>query len=249
MTSISAVIITLNEERNIERCLQSLIEITDEIVVVDSLSSDRTEEICKNFDVQFISRKWEGYASTKNFANAQVKSDYILSIDADEAVSPELKKSILIHKENLQGAYGFNRMTNYAGKWVRHCGWYPDAKIRLFPTGKARWEGDFVHETLLIDHTIQVSYLKGDLHHYSYVDKHDHLLRIEKYSTLHAQKMHAQGRKANWFKILFSPIAKFLNDYLIKVGFLDGKTGFTICMLSAKAVKLKYLKLKKMSRG
>ncbi len=246
---ISVVIITFNEEANIRRCIEAAWTVADEIVVVDSCSTDQTPEICKELNVNLFTRKWEGYSKTKNYGNQQAQHSYILSLDADEVISDELRQSILNQKDTLSGAYQFNRLTNYAGKWIKHCGWYPDTKIRLFPKGKARWEGDFVHETLVIDTELEIKHLQGDLFHYSYHSVSDHKIRIEKYSDLHAQKMYSEGKKAGLFKILFSPIAKFLNDYIFKAGFLDGKTGFTICMLSAKAVKLKYLKLKKMSRG
>jgi glycosyltransferase involved in cell wall biosynthesis len=240
---ISAVIITYNEESNIRRCLEALTTLVDEIIVVDSFSTDATPEICGQMNVRFFSQPWEGYSAAKNFGNAQSQYEYILSVDADEVVSEELFRSILSIKYSLKGAYKFNRLTNYAGKWVHHCGWYPDAKIRLFPRSKAKWKGDFVHETLWIDESLTVSHLKGDLLHYSYHSKADHEKRIEKYSTLHAEKMFAEGKKGGMFSMIFSPLAKFFRNYFLQLGFLDGCTGFTVCRLSAKAVFLKYKKL------
>lgn len=246
---ISVVIITFNEEFNIRRCLEAASKVSDEIIVVDSFSKDATEQICREFHVKFFSRQWEGYSKAKNFGNEQAVYDYILSLDADEVLSEELCTSILDVKSNLNGAYSFNRLTNYAGKWVRYCGWYPDAKVRLFPKTKAQWTGDYVHETLILDDELQVHHLKGDLLHYSYKNTADHLSRIEKYSELHAQKMFSEGKSAGVFKLGLSPFAKFVNDYFFKLGFLDGKTGFTICRLSAFAVYKKYHKLRKKLRN
>ncbi len=240
---ISVVIITFNEETNIKRCLETAKVVADEIIVVDSFSTDMTEQICNDFNVKFISKKWEGYSTAKNFGNDHAVYEYVLSLDADEVLSEELCTSILDVKSNLNGAYSFNRLTNYGGKWVHYCGWYPDAKVRLFPKTKAQWVGDFVHETLELDDGLQVQHLDGDLLHYSYKNKEDHLKRIEKYSELHAQKMLTEGKSSGIFKLVLSPFAKFVNDYFFKLGFLDGKTGFTICRLSAYAVYKKYQKL------
>ncbi len=246
---ISVIIITYNEENNIGRCLEAASHVADEIVVIDSFSQDKTQEICVSFGVKFLSRQWEGYSKAKNFGNAQASHNYILSLDADEVLSEELIQSINAKKENLSGAYQFNRLTNYAGKWVRHCGWYPDPKIRLFPKDKAQWIGDFVHEILEVESNVAINKLKGDLLHYSYISKADHLSRIEKYSVLHAQKLFNEGRKSGFFKKIISPFAKFVRDYIFQLGFLDGKTGFTICRLSARAVYLKYVKLEKLIRN
>jgi glycosyltransferase involved in cell wall biosynthesis len=244
MSTISVVIITYNEEKNIERCIKSIVDIADEIIVIDSNSKDKTKEISHKYNVNFLNREWEGYSKAKNFGNQKVTSDYILSLDADEVVSQELLKEIKRIKPKLNGFYKFNRITNYAGKWVYYCGWYPDAKVRLFPKGEAEWDGDFVHEVLVCNPQIKIHYLKGDLLHYSYNNITDHLTRIEKYSSLHAEKMFAQGKTTSLFKLIFSPVFKFVNDYFFKLGFLDGKTGFNICFISAKAVYLKYKKLR-----
>lgn len=245
---ISVVIITFNEEANIRRCINAAWTVADEIIVVDSCSTDQTPQICKELNVHFFTRKWEGYSKTKNFGNQQAHHSYILSLDADEVISDELRQSILNQKDTLSGAYQFNRLTNYAGKWIKHCGWYPDTKIRLFPKDKAQWEGDFVHETLVIDPAIQIKHLQGDLFHYSYNSVSDHKIRIEKYSDLHAQKMYSEGKKAGAIKLLMAPAAKFFRDYFINLGFLDGKAGYIICRLSAIAVFKKYSKLRALNK-
>ena len=152
MLKLSVVIITLNEEKNIERCLQSVKDIADEIIVVDSYSDDRTEEICSEFGVKFIQQKFKGYVDQKNDGNALASHDYILSLDADEALSEELAASISQVKENWQfDAYAMNRLTSYCGKWIRHSGWYPDRKSRLFDRRKARWTGHLVHERVEVE--------------------------------------------------------------------------------------------------
>ncbi len=245
---ISAVIITYNEQHNIRRCIESIMTVVDEIIVVDSFSTDKTKDICKEFNVRFFSKEWEGYSETKNFGNQQCKYEYILSLDADEALSEELTNSILSVKENLNGAYKFNRLTNYSGKWIYHCGWYPDVKIRLFPKNKSYWVGDYVHEILETDKDVSITPLKGNLLHFAYRNKKEHLEKIKKYSSLHAEKMFAENIKFNPLKLIVAPAIKFIMDYFIHKGFLDGKAGFTICRISAKAVFLKYLKLKKLTK-
>lgn len=241
-TPLSAVIITFNEERNILRCLESAAVISDEIVVVDSYSSDRTAELCLNFpNVKFIQRAWQGYAQTKNWANQQTTHDYILSLDADEVPDEQLHQSIkLVKASGLKGLYELNRLTNYCGHWVKHSGWYPDRKIRIFPKSQANWDGDFVHETLRTDSALKISALSGHLHHFSYHTLEDHRLRIEKYATLNAQKLFTDGKRPLIIKRWIAPIWKFYQVFFLKLGFLDGIAGFHIARLSAKSVYLKY---------
>jgi (heptosyl)LPS beta-1,4-glucosyltransferase len=244
MDKISAVIITYNEERNIARCIESALKVADEIIVVDSYSKDATADICYRYpQVKFFEKAWEGYSKNKNYANSLATYSYILSIDADEEITDELAFSILKEKENLNGAYAFNRLTNYCGYWIKHCGWYPDTKIRLFPKGKAFWEGDFVHEELKLDKDLPVKFLYGNLNHYSYYTQEEHLKRIEKYSDLHAQKMQAEGKKSNFIKQYLAPVFKFFKTYFLQLGVMDGYPGFIISFYSAKAVYLKYKKL------
>lgn len=241
---LSAVIITFNEEKNIGRCLASIIELSDDIVVVDSFSTDKTKEICEQYsNVRFIQTEWKGYSQTKNFANQQAKHNYILSLDADEVVSEELKKSML-NISKATGVFEFNRLTNYCGKWIKHCGWYPDKKTRIFPKDIVYWEGDFVHETLFVPKDLVTTFLEGDLFHYSYHTVEEHYQQIERYSTLHSQKMLKADKKATIIKLFLSPIAKFFKMYFLQLGFLDGYYGWLISRISAKAVKMKYVKLK-----
>lgn len=249
MDKISAVIITFNEERNIGRCIESALKVADEIIVLDSFSKDATAAICKQYpNVRFIERAWEGYSKSKNYANEQASHGYILSLDADEEVTDELAHAILKEKENLKGAFAFNRLTNYCGFWIKHCGWYPDTKVRLFPKEKAKWQGDFVHEELILASNVSVKLLNGNLNHYSYYTEEEHRQRIEKYSDLHAQKMFAEGKKADFVKLYLSPIFKFVKTYFLQLGVMDGYHGYIISVLSAKAVYLKYKKLKALQK-
>jgi glycosyltransferase involved in cell wall biosynthesis len=247
MQKLSVVIITLNEERNIGRCLESVKDITDDIVVVDSFSADRTEEICRQYNnLRFISRKWEGYSETKNFANLQAKYDLILSIDADEALSEDLKKSIIsINETSDTTFYKFNRMTNYCGRWIKHSGWYPDRKLRIFNRNKAKWTGQ-IHETPEYDKTINIELLKGDLHHYSYYSISEHIERMNRFTDVSSLELFEKGGKACLFRQIWKTKIKFLSVYFWKLGFLDGYYGFVIAVLSAMSEFVKYGKLRAM---
>jgi glycosyltransferase involved in cell wall biosynthesis len=236
---ISAVVITFNEERNIERCLKSLVGVVDELVVVDSYSTDRTEEICKLYHARFIKHRFEGHIQQKNWAILQASSPYILSLDADEVLSDELKTSILKVKEEwAYDGYYFNRLTNYCGHWIRHCGWYPDRKIRLFPKDKAEWEGDHVHEELVLTEGTRKTWINGDLHHYSYYTTIEHRERAMKYARLGAEKV--KHKRGLGLKLLFSPPFRFIQMYLLQGGFKDGRSGFDICRITAWEVAQKY---------
>jgi glycosyltransferase involved in cell wall biosynthesis len=242
MPKLSAVIITFNEERNIGRCLVSVIDIADEIVVVDSLSTDSTKQICESFGVQFFPVSWKGYSGQKNYAHALASNNWILSIDADEAISDELKKSILEWKKLPNPQYAsFNRLTNYCGQWIRHCGWYPDAKLRIFDKTKAMWKGD-VHEKLIYDKSIAVRHLTGDLLHYSYYSVEEHIAQTNKFSTIGAQQLVENGKRVSFLKVVINPMVKFIRKYFFNLGFLDGYNGFVICRISALQTFLKYFK-------
>ncbi|MGB0918713.1 MAG: glycosyltransferase family 2 protein [Flavobacteriales bacterium] len=241
MRKLSAVIITFNEARNIKRCIESLQEVADEIVVVDSFSTDATPSICKGLNVQFHQREWKGYSKQKNYGNGLASNDWILSVDADEALSDELKNAITKIKADKHENYSFNRLTNYCGKWIKHSGWYPDTKVRLFNRVNSDWNGD-VHETLSVD-AKSVKKLKGDLLHYSYTTVSDHVRRTDGYSTLGAQELFDKNKKSSVLNLLFNPWLKFHKLYFLKLGFLDGMAGFTIALITAYGTFLKYIKL------
>jgi glycosyltransferase involved in cell wall biosynthesis len=242
MRKLSAVIITFNEARNIKRCIASLQDVADEVVVIDSFSTDATPSICKGLNVQFHQREWKGYSKQKNYGNGLTSNDWILSLDADEVLSEELKGAIIFEKENGKGYnYSFNRLTNYCGKWIKHSGWYPDTKVKMFNRSEDDWQGE-VHETLTVDSNA-VKRLKGDLLHYSYNSVSDHVNRTDVYSTLGAKELFEKGKKASLVKLLFNPWLKFNKMYFIKLGFLDGMAGFTIALITAYGTFLKYIKL------
>ncbi len=249
MRKLSAVVITLNEERNIARCLESLKGVVDEVIVVDSASTDQTEAICKSYNVQFVQHTWVNYSDQKNFGNSLAANDCILSVDADEELSSELRQSIIFWKGDSQSlAAEFNRLTNYCGHWVRHCGWYPDTKIRLFNRQHAHWQGA-VHEQLVFNSKINISNLHGDLLHYSYYTVEEHDRQIEKYSDIAAKELLNNGVRSNNLKIFFKAFARFVKVYFIRAGFLDGPAGWIIAKKSAKASYLRYLKLKNFHRN
>jgi glycosyltransferase involved in cell wall biosynthesis len=244
MSGISVVIITLNEERNIVRCIQSLQGLADEVLVVDSHSADRTCELALQLGARVISQDWQGYAATKNFANSQAKYDHILSLDADEALSDTLRRSIIQIKETWPAdGFTMNRLTNYCGHWIRHCGWYPDRKLRLFNKKKGCWTGEIIHETVTMDEGTTMLHLKGDLLHFSYYSLADHIKQAEKFTDLTAKEAFLKNKNAGRVKILFAPKLKFFRDYFFKLGFLDGFYGYTVCRISSYATFLKYNKL------
>jgi len=238
---LSAVIITYNEERNIARCIASLQGLADEVVVVDSYSTDGTQRICEAMGARFIQRAWDGYSPQRNFAVASASHNWVLAIDADEALSEQLKTSMQQAKAAGQHLnFRFNRKTNYCGQWIHHSGWYPDAKFRLFDRRECRWEG-VVHERLNIP-TSGVRHLHGDLLHYSYTSISEHIQRMDRYSTLAAQELQAKGKQPSLVKIIFSPSLKFFRFYLVQLGVLDGVAGIVIASVSAYGTFLKYVK-------
>ncbi len=248
MTPLSVIIITLNEERNIARCIASLKNVADEILVVDSFSTDRTKEICLSEGVRFIENKWEGYSAQKNFAHSQATHDFILSLDADEALSDELAASILEIKNNSTPELcSFNRLTNYCGTWIRHGSWYPDVKIRLYDRRECAWEGT-IHERLKFHAEKKARHLKGDCLHYTFYSISDHLRQVDKFTTLMAKEAFQKGHRSNFFRLLFSPKVKFIRDFIFLGGFLDGYHGYLISRISAYATFIKYAKLKELQK-
>lgn len=243
---LSIVIITFNEEKNIERCIVSVKTIADDIVVVDSFSTDRTSDICKNLGVQFFQHEWSGYSEQKNFANSLAKYDWIFSIDADEALSDELKNSIMQAKKNYHAPnYRICRITNYCGKWIHHSGWYPDVKVRFFDRRQSFWEG-LIHERLNIDDESSVPVLKGDCYHYSYYSIQGHKIQARNFSEIAALDLYNKRKKTVLSKLLFSPVLKFIKMFFFNLGFLDGTKGFIIARISSNAVYIKYVELRKL---
>lgn len=241
---LSVVVITYNEEANIGRCLDSVAGIADEVVVVDSFSTDRTKEICLGHGARFVEHPFEGHIQQKNYALTQAKYDHVLSLDADEALTEELRKSVLAVKNNWGAdGYRFNRLTNYRGQWIKHCGWYPDRKLRLFDRTKARWGGQNPHDKIITELGARVENLKGNMLHYFSYNVKQHLDQINKYSEIFKDEMWQKGKKTSVLAIVVKPPFRFFKVYVLQRGFLDGFNGFFIAGLSAYTVFLKYAKL------
>jgi len=248
---ISAVIITFNEEQNIGRCLDSLDKLADEIVVVDSYSTDKTQEICINKGARFIQNPFNGHIEQKNYAVSQAYYDYILSLDADEVLSEELRKSISHAKNNWNyDGYSFNRLTSYCGEWIRYCGWYPDKKLRLWDRRKGSWGGVNPHDHVVMKSNSSTSHLSGDLLHYSYYTIRQHVSQINRFSDIAAQAAYDKGRKSHFvLDILLNPLLTFFKKYFLKLAILDGCYGFVISINSAFGKFLKYIKLRELNRN
>ena len=246
---ISVVIITHNEEHNILRCLNSVQDVADEIVVVDSGSTDNTGKICTDFGVKFAHQDWLGYSEQKNFANSLAANDWILSIDADEELSDELKESICeLKNKNVSddNVFSMNRLTNYCGHWIRHCGWYPDRKIRIWNRRMGKWQGE-IHETIQFSGKIEETLLYGDLLHYSFSTPQDYENQQFKFAKMRGEHYFQKGKKHASFYMIVSPIFSFIQHYFFQLGFLDGLDGLHICRITAKATKLKYQTLKELT--
>ncbi|MFO7656462.1 MAG: glycosyltransferase family 2 protein [Bacteroidales bacterium] len=247
--SISAVIITFNEEKNIGRCLGSLKQVADDIVVVDSFSTDNTAEICRRFGARFITHAFSGHIEQKNFAITQSEFPYVLSLDADEMLSEELAANILKVKENWSAdGYTINRLNNYCGKWIRHCGWYPDKKLRLWDSRKGKWTGVNPHDRFEMKPGSRIMHLKGDLMHFSYTSVSQHVDQINRYSGIAAREYHKKGRKIPTLLTLARMWVIFFKKYILKLGFLDGYYGIVISIMSAYSVFLKDIKLKELNK-
>jgi len=245
---ISAVIITFNEEKNIGRCLSSLQGIADEIIVIDSFSTDRTRDICMNTGVRFFEQPFTSYSDQKNFAASQANHPYVLSLDADEALSPELQRSILAVKKNwVADGYSMNRLTSYCGKWIKHA-WYPDTKLRLWDTRKGKWDGNIVHETVVMKEGSTIKHLEGDLFHYSFYSLDHYILQQKKYAEMSAKALLAQGKHGSLGNVIMNPVLTFLKLYFLKQGFRDGYEGFLIAKMSSFTVFLKYAYLNEMQK-
>jgi glycosyltransferase involved in cell wall biosynthesis len=242
---ISAIIITYNEERNIERCLRSLEGVADEVIVVDAHSTDRTPAICAGFpSVRLISQAWLGFGPQKNLGIQAARYPYILSLDADEALDEELKTSLKqLLPESIHGVYEVCRLNYYYGKFLRHGFEYPDWKIRVFPKNTGRWNDELVHEKLELPPNTATTRLKGHLLHYTYYRIEEHVRKANQYTSLAAANYAGRKKKSSWLKIIFSPLFTFLQAYILKGGFLDGAHGFVVAVLHAYGVYLKYIKL------
>ncbi len=243
---ISATLIACNEERKIARAIESL-RCCDEIVVVDSGSTDRTIEIARNLGARVIESPWPGYSKQKNLAAAQAANDWILSLDADETLSEALEGELLQLRKNGPSfdAYTMPRMAQYLGRWILHSGWYPDRKVRLYDRNKASWVGDFVHESVEVKGT--VGHLSSAILHYTCDSLSEHLKSIDHYTTLAAQELVAGKIHVGWRNLVVDPAWTFLRSYILQRGFLDGFEGLTIAWMAATYTFLKFAKARNMS--
>ncbi|MBL0045416.1 MAG: glycosyltransferase family 2 protein [Flavobacteriales bacterium] len=242
---ISVVIITKNEECNLARCLASVASIADDVVVVDSFSTDATERIAREHGARFVQHTFEGHIEQKNWAITQAKFPWVLSLDADEALDEKLQRSIAkVKRDSDATGYTMNRLTNYCGTWIRHGGWYPDVKLRRWDSRKGRWAGTNPHDRYELEAGGQVVHLDGDLLHFSYNSVSDHVRQADYFTTIAAKAYFEQGRTAPVWKLLLSPVAKFIGSYFVQLGFLDGYHGFLIARISAHATFQKYNKLR-----
>ena len=243
---ISATIITFNEERKIARAIESL-RCCDEILVVDSGSTDRTVEIAGKLDARVIESPWPGYAKQKNYAASEAAHDWIFSLDADEALSEALEAEIWQLKKAgpEHDAYTMPRLAQYLGRWILHCGWYPDRKVRLYDRRKAAWVGEFVHETVQVNGA--VGHLKSNLLHYTCDSLSEHVKTVDRYTTLAAQEIAARGGRISWPKLVLEPAWTAFRTYALQRGFLDGLEGLTIAYMAGMYTFLKYAKARNMS--
>lgn len=249
---ISACIITLNEERNLPRCLKSVAPVADEIVIVDSGSTDQTLAIARQYGARIVPRDWLGYVGQKNFALDQAQHPWVLSVDADEELSPELAVALLQVKGDpaaeapgAPNGYQVSRLVFYRGRWIRHGDWYPDRLVRLFRRAGARFTGGHVHEKLELPGTHPI--LPGHLHHFTYTNAEDRAARCAKYAALWAQSAHEAGRRNGSAPL--HAFARFVKGFVLKGGWMDGAIGWDIAMGNAREVWLKYHLLEKLNRG
>jgi len=248
MNRLTATLITCNEEQNLPRVLDSLADLPDEIVVVDSGSADRTREIALQRGARVLCRAWTGFADQRNFAAAHAAHDWILALDADEELSPELRESLRAWKNHdpAEMAYEFSRLASYLGQWIRHSGWYPDRKVRLYRRDRARFAG-VAHDSLVTDG--RVGRLAGDLYHHAFRTVAEHTATVNSYSTAGAEEMFAAGRRSWLPAMLLAPPWMLLRRFFLQAGFLDGSRGWRIARMSAKYTFLKYRKLGVLARG
>ena len=238
---ISATIVTLNEERNIARAIESL-RCADEVLVVDCGSTDQTCEIAVRLGARVFEEPWRGYAGQKNFAAATAANDWILSIDADESLTEELEAEILaLKKDGLRfDAWSFPRLAQYLGRWIRHSGWYPDRKVRLYDRRKAEWVGEYVHESVRVNGTS--GQFQGDLLHYTCASLSEHLRTLDRYTSLAARELTAQKKAVSIRRLMIDPAWTFFRTWILRRGFLDGRQGLAIAWMAALYTFLKYAK-------
>lgn len=250
MRDISGVLITFNEEEKVGAALESLAPVCNEIIVVDSFSTDRTLEICRHFTDRVVQRPWPGYREQKQFAAELARCDWVLSLDADERLSRELQSSLKVWKqEETNGPVGFYlpRITFFMGRWIRHTTWYPDWQLRLFRRSAGRWIGGHVHERVAVDGT--VGRLTGHIEHFTYSSLSEYLRQLERFSDLAARDYFERRRTVGLPRLLVYPPLVFFKNYCLKAGFLDGKPGLMVSVLAAISTFFKLARLWELRRA
>ena len=246
MPTLAAVLIVRNEAENIKACLESVADWVDEIIILDSGSTDNTQEIATEFKAKFYTNTdWHGFGIQRQRAQAYVTSDWCLWLDADELVTPELKQNVLnvIQQDLTNTAYTIPRLNHVFGKPIRHCGWYPDRVIRLYPTKLTKYNDALVHEKVEIGDSIKLKPLTGDLHHTPYKNLEHYLVKSAGYAKAWADGKQKRGKSANLLQGFIHAIGCFLRMYIFRLGFLDGKTGLLLSILSAHSTFVKYADL------
>lgn len=246
--AISATIMTFNEERKIRRCLES-VRWCDEIVVLDSFSTDRTVEICREYTDRVVQQSWLGYVGQRNQLRELAKGPWVLILDSDEEVSPDLRDEILAELDrepNGIAGYEFPRLVYFIGRWIRHGEWYPDVKLRLFRKSCGRSEGQEPHDLIVVNGPVKR--LRHPLWHYTYDDMSDQIATLNRFSTIVSQQRFVQDRPFRWSSLILHSIFRFIKCYFIRRGFLDGAHGFMIAVVNSFGVFLKYAKLWELER-
>lgn len=249
-TPVSVVLVAKDAARTLERVLRSVAWADDILVLLDDRTQDDSAAIAERCGARVERHPWHGHVAQKNLALAAARHDWVLSLDADEEVSPELRASLeswrAAPRDPAIAGYTMARLSQYLGRWIRHGGWYPDTKLRLVDRRRARWTGLDPHDRLECD--TPTAHLAGDLHHFTYEDVHDHCARSESYSTIAAAALWRSGRRASWADILVRPPWRFVSMYVVLQGWRDGYPGLVIAVVSAMGVAAKYLKLRDWER-
>ncbi len=245
MPRISGVIIAFNEEKYIGQCIRSLQRVADEIVVVDSLSTDNTPGICRDLGVKYYEQEFLGYIEQKNFALEKASYDHVISLDADEALSEELIDSILKVRDNWEyDAYIFNRLNRFCGHWLRYTNYYPDRKLRMWNRKKGRWGGVNPHDKVIMEKDAVSAWLKGDLLHWMCDSFEEHLETINNFTTIAAREAFLKGTPCSAWKVFYKPTWRFIQNYFVKKGILGGHMGFVVSYQDAFSCFQKYAKLR-----
>jgi (heptosyl)LPS beta-1,4-glucosyltransferase len=244
--TLAVALIVKNEAKNLDACLKTVTDWVDEIVILDSGSTDETEKVARKYTEKFhVNKDWPGFGPQRRLAQEYVESDFVLWLDADERITDELKVSIqqAVEKNEPNTLYSICRLSWVFGRYIRHCGWYPDRVVRLYPTQLTQYDDSLVHEKVEISRDMNVKELSGDAIHYTYNDLHHYLVKSAGYAQAWAEQREKRGKKSSILEGMLHAIACFLKMYVFKAGFLDGKQGFLLSVLSAHSTLVKYADL------